>query len=947
MTKLNAHIHTFNIGEASKAGLARVDEDRVRFHAERQENIFPYVVGKGIMRPGLEYLGATGHEKARLIPFNKSLDEQALLELGYNAAGSGVLRVWMDDELVMRDSVTSAIGDGDFSSSSSWTLVTLRAATATISNGELTLAAFYKGARAICKQQVSTTDAGNVHGLRIVVTRGPVILKIGSTDGDDDYFSQADLDAGEHSLAFTPNGSFWIRFESATPYEVKVDSVEIENGGVMEIETSSWGEDTLRDIRHDQSLDIVFLAFASGKQQQIQRRGSGSWSVVDYLPTGGPFTVARTADVRLTPSVTRGNGTLSASTEFFEQSHVGALFQLTHGNSNFTTGLAGHGEVTKPIRVVGLNSSNIRERDFDVVTTGTWIATLTIQRSFDSEDSGFKDHDNESDITTNTTTDVRDDDDNQIVWYRVRVSDYTSGGVNVRIDYPGYGFSGVCRVTAVNNGLSADIEILEDFADTESTDVWLEGEWSDRRGYPTAVTLFDGRLWWARQDRFWGSASDAYYDFDVGDAEPADSIQRDISTGGTLAKVHWLLPLQRLIIGTEGSEASARSSSFNEPLTPDNVTLKDASSRGSFSARPARIDTRGVFIQSSGEELYEILYNIDINDYATRSLMRFHENIGLSEDPDNYADGFAELAVQREPETYLWAVRNDGVVPVMAYEPQDEIYGWFRFITGLDATNNRRDRVFSIAVLPRPEEHQVYMMIERDADDGAGGTTTSYHIEKLRFHKDIHTVSTAHRADGSAYREYANGLYLADAFVERTAAGETGGETFTVSHLDGKQQIAIGYPEGGSQPRPLSIADGSGSSSTIEIDEAIQAGTTVVIGLPYDAYYTSAKLAYGARGGTALLQKKRVPQIGLLLTNTHPDAIEVGSDFEDTEAMNELPRVRDGVDVEDDDFWQEFDEQAFPFGGTWDTDSRVNIKIKAGHSATINGLVVGVDTHET
>src|SRR5690606_8181026 len=118
---------------------------------------------------------------------------------------------------------------------------------------------------------------------------------------------------------------------------------------------------------------------------------------------------------------------------------------------------------------------------------------------------------------------------------------------------------------------------------------WWEGEWSSYRGYPSAVSLYEGRLWHAGLDKLWASISDAYEDFDdefEGDAGP---ISRSIGEG-PVDSIHWLLALGRLLFGTAlnsgdfpaakigGNNVFAvRSSSFDEPLTPTNFSLKNAS----------------------------------------------------------------------------------------------------------------------------------------------------------------------------------------------------------------------------------------------------------------------------------------------------------------------------------------------------------------------------------
>jgi hypothetical protein len=118
--------------------------------------------------------------------------------------------------------------------------------------------------------------------------------------------------------------------------------------------------------------------------------------------------------------------------------------------------------------------------------------------------------------------------------------------------------------------------------------------------------------------------------------------------------------------------------------------------------------------------------------------------------------------------------------------------------------------------------------------------------------------------------------------------------------------------------------------------------TNVWVGLPYTGLYKSAKLAYGGQGGTALLKKKRVGPVGLLLADVHPDAVTIGPSFD---VMDAMPRIEDGTDTGT-AVLTTYDEATFPFEGEWDTDARVCIRIAPGHPATLLGLVMDVETSE-
>lgn len=953
MADVNVLVHSFNNGEASRAALNRVDQERLRLFAERQENLFPYTIGKAIMRPGTKHLGSTLLAGAKLIPFKRSITERALLELAYNDAGNGVMRVWLDDALVTRPSVTSTITNGDFAlAGGGWTLTSTGGATATMSDG-LTLEASGQGGEAIAKQQVSTSDSGTEHAVRVLVTHGPVTFRIGSTDGDDDLVSVTTLDTGLHSLAFTPGSSYWIRFSSKKRYQAVVDSISVESAGVMEID-GYWTSTNYRKIRYDQSLDVLFCTVDEGSTPfKIERRQAGrSWSVVKYEVSDGPFTLARTQDITLTPSVTQGTGTLTASAAFFDSNHNGALFQLTHDNTAATYKLSAAGEHTLAVRVIGINTASYNDRNFSVVVSGTWVGTLQIQRSFDSAYTGFEDFG--SAITTNGTTATGDDDDNAIIWYRVIMTAYTSGIAEVQINYDQDGRTGICKVTHVTNSTTATIRVLSDFSDVTASDDWLEGEWSAKQGFPTAVALFDGRLFFGRGDRFWGSVSDAYYSFSLTVEGDAASIQRNVATGGDFSDINWMLPLQRLLFGTSGAEVSARSSSFDEPLTAGSITLKPASTQGSANLSPVKVDSRGLFIHRSKRALYELVYDIEASDYVSRSLMEFNDEVTLSGYPEGgYTGQFVDMAVQRQPETYIWLVRDDGVCYAVFYEPptprtSSDIQCWFRVVMGEGntMTNEPNDLITSVAVLPDEDEDEVYFLVRRGIIDIAeGGTDYAYTIEKLGKHSEAKTRGST---NGTVYVR--NGLYMADSYYTATGDGTASQVISGGDHIVGRDVIVIGQKVGGGYGPLL---DSNGDVETFTIDNSGQITLSarmtgeICIGLPYYGRWKSSKLAYGAQEGSALLQQKKVEGFGLALIDTNYDGIRIGRNLTLSE-MDELPRIKGDGTIFDptDDFDSTVDDAVFPFPGEWDTDCRSCVLVRPGHTATLSAIIMSVLTNE-
>ena len=706
MGKQNVHFQHFSVGEYSNAGQARVDQERTRLAADVQENIFSHAVGKGMVRPGTTYIGSTpNNERVRLIPFVRDIDDVALIEMS-----AARLRIWVDDALVTRADVDSTVTNGDFSSSTGWTLSASSGAHATISGGVLTMDADARGSEAYCERAVTTNDANTEHALDIVVTRGPVLFRCGSSSGAQDYIYETKLDTGYHSLSFTPTGTYYVRLITREQRDCIVDSIQVASAGVMTL-TAPWSESDLREISFDQSADVIFLASKYWQQRKIERRNPTSWSLALYQSDDGPFITAPDG-VSVTPLGTHGNVTLTATSPVFTPAMVGSLVRLYHDRLNQTVQLAGNGEFTDVFTIRGIKGENFNDRTFSYSTSGTWSGTMRLQRSLTGVEGDFLDY-NYDDGTSATTftsnktvTHVGQQDDNNIIAYmRIGFIDgaYTSGAATVNVQYSGFSGYGVARIYQYNSPTDVYVEVLEPFNSSTITSTWEIGAWSSYNGWPSAVALFDGRLWWGGQDTFWGSVSDNYYSFDDLETTDASTIERQVATGGQVSQINWFLPLQRLLIGTTGSIASARSPSFDEPLTPGGITVKDAATIGGSYVSPVKVDSRGVFVHRSGETIQTLLYSVDNQDYTAKDMTGMNGDI--------CGDGIVELAASREPDTFIWCVREDGQVALLIYEYAENmgVEGWSRFVTN--------GVVESVCTLPGDTEDAVYLAVDRTNEE--------------------------------------------------------------------------------------------------------------------------------------------------------------------------------------------------------------------------------------
>lgn len=764
---------------------------------------------------------------------------------------------------------------------------------------------------------VGLADIGIEHGLAINVTRGPVTFRCGSSTGDDDYVTETALGTGAHSLAFTPTGDFCLTFQNDLLIDRIVASCAVEAAGVMSV-SAPWLQADLDLLRWDQSADVVFVACNGYQQQRIERRGSGrSWSVVRYVVDNGALYPSSTTTAKLTPGATYGNTTLSANRPFFKATHVGAVFSVFHKGRNQTTVIGAEDNYSEVIRVNGIGSDNT----FVIVTTGTWVGTLTLQRSYDGADEGFIDV--TSSYTTNATHTISPNAsfDNVIQYYRIgfKPGDYVSGAVTVLMTYKGDGGTGFCRVISFNSSTSVNIEVLSPFADVTASDNWRESFWSDFRGWPSAVALNEGRLFWFGKNRFFGSVSDDFSNFSedvTGDSGP---MIRTIGSG-PVDVVNFALSLAHIVIGTAGAEISINSSSLDEPLTPTNSGARPISTYGSALLRALRIDLRGFFVNRSGQKAFELDYDGNRFRYVSKEVTILS--------PDVLYPGVDQMAVQRQLDTRIHMRRTDGTVAAFLYEPEQEITCFSTIST--DGT------IEKMVSLPGTPEDRVYYHVNRTIN----GVTKRY-LEKFSLESECVGGGSA---IGSLLNKQADAFLVYSQAASSTVTGLSIHEGKQVIVWNGNIPVTVGgVTTYGDAERDNADAVKLFTVTGGQITGLSLASTTGVVGLPYDATWKSSKLAYGAQAGTALNQPKRIDNVGFILANTHMRGLKAGADFT---TMRSLPLIYRGTQVTEGRVYASYDEQSVAFPGPWDADSRLCLKASAPRPCRVMAAVLTMATSE-
>lgn len=905
MARRQSTVVAFNRGRVSRLGLARGDIKRIAMGAQISKNWMPRALGSMMIRPGTAYVGATAsNAKARLLPFVFSNGDKAIIEIT-----NGLMRVWVNDTPLTRPFAGTTITNPNFTSNiTGWT--TSSANVTWSATGALQIVSPNETYETATQEVVPGIWAGGPHSLVIEIERGPVVLRVGSTSGADDYIAQTTLDTGTHNLTFTPAGNFWIRFQSLLQRQVRVSSCNIGTFDVITI-TAPWQEADLGLLRYAQSGDIIYVACGKttdkiGYQpRKIERRSATSWSLVTYHPNDGPFLTQNTEPTTMTASVATdsGNGTLTASASVFKAGHVGALFSLdTAGQEGEMLVVNANDTFTEPIRIIGVGTT----RDVSIIITGNAAGSeVRLQRSTTGDAGPWT----LVAVYTLSTT-YNDGLANQEVWYRLASlnasGDWnTPDSVTALVSSTQGIVTSVGRVTSLTSGTVANIEVLQRFQAPNATTDWSEGRWSNQRGWPTSVQLHEGRLSWFGRDLAALSVSDDYQSFDETIETDAAPILRTIGAKA-VDTINWAMPLQQLIIGGGAGEYACRSSSLNEPLTLTNTSVKPLSTQGSAAIDCVLMDDAGAFVQRGGRRVMGVSLSPERGDYTVEDLTRICPEIG---DP-----GITCLAVQRQPDTRIHCVRSDGTVAVLVFEPDEQVACWVDIETPAAS-----GVVEEVCVLPGDDgedEDRVYYVVRRTIN----GSTVRY-IERWAHEEDC-----------------VGGALNLMADCHKTYTGPAQQDITNLGHLEGQQVVVwANGSDVGHDANDARIYTVTGNKITLAT-----AATNVVVGLPYDAPWKGQKLGSLQFQDGSHMRNRIIKGLGLLMADTHRKGLQFGQDFT---TMRDLPGIEGGAAVGANEVRADYDEPPMTFPGVWSHKAELCLQGKAPRPATVLGAVIEFEEH--
>ncbi len=342
----------------------------------------------------------------------------------------------------------------------------------------------------------------------------------------------------------------------------------------------------------------------------------------------------------------------------------------------------------------------------------------------------------------------------------------------------------------------------------------------------------------ASEQRVWFSVTSDYENFSEG-VNDADSFSLGIPTTNEL---RWIEALDALFVGTAGDEWKIGSNSLETPITPTNFTCRQQSTYGCADIQPLKVNEQILFVDFVGRKVRELTYNDMQQKFVSPDLTTLAEHITES--------GIVCIAHQRNPDSILWCVLDDGSLVSMTYEREQDVVAWSDH--PIDGT------VQSVCVVPSSQEDEIWLSVAREII----GDTLTWESETLTYEGETVTdVSYVTYIEKMMPRNF--GTDIKDAFFVDcgiTVENGTASETITgLTHLVGETVTVLGD---GVVYTPTAAVDADGE---VEIDTAV---SKVQVGLPYTYKLEPMRPDVSTGEGTTHSSIVKVPEMGISFLNT-------------------------------------------------------------------------------
>lgn len=420
---------------------------------------------------------------------------------------------------------------------------------------------------------------------------------------------------------------------------IKDGAVVLTTGNVIYEISTPWAESDLFNLKFTQSADVMTICHPSYPPKELRRYAHDNWQIIDVVTNNGPFEDINTVQTSTVyASAETGTITLTSNVAIFGAEQVGKLFYLEQPAVDSIP-------VWETSKTTAIN--DVRRADSNYYRANTAGKTGTLRPSHDEG----------------------------MAWDGWGGSGDTDTGVQWEYLHSGFG---IARITAVAlDALSATATVISRIpsnvvGSTKSSYKWARFAWNSVNGYPSTVTYYQQRLFFAasaaQPQTIWASRTGDYKDF--GKNLPIQDDDRIVYTyaGRQVNQIRHLIDVGSLIVLTSGGEFVSKGDQ-NNTLTPSSFSLSSQGSNGSSIVPPIAVANIALFVQEKGSVIRDLAYSFDVDGYQGNDLTILANHLFQKHSIVDWS--FAIV-----PYSSAFCVRDDGKLLVMTYLREQQVFAW-------------------------------------------------------------------------------------------------------------------------------------------------------------------------------------------------------------------------------------------------------------------------------
>ena len=536
---------------------------------------------------------------------------------------------------------------------------------------------------------------------------------------------------------------------------------------VATLSSCPWVTSELFEMNYTQSGDTMIIVHENFVPQVITRVGATTFTRTAFgfeqsqngADTFQPY--FKFADDSITLDIdtaTAGTGvTVTTSSAYFTSSYIGMKLRY-HGSELTITGYTSSTQVTATLEK---DVEIVLDEDPFATSQGSGVVNVThVQHGFTTGAS----------IVIAGAEDIFDPDGNGLA-----ASNMNGTRTITVIDDNHYEFTAGSSDTATESVDGGGVRVT--ISGHPPTTVWDEQVFSAVNGFPRTVTFHEQRLFFggvtSLPDGIQASKVADFFNFDVGEAADADSVQIQIASD-QVNEIRHLTSSKTLEIFTSTGEFYLKPQ-VSKPITPTDIQIIRQSSLGvQVKAMPKRFDGATIFIQNNGKTVREFFYNSGAEEFTANSISLLSSHL-----IDTPTDSATITSIGERTEQFFFLVNSDGTIGVFTSQRAEKIAGWVLWST--DGTYE------SVACTT----NNIYAVVKRNING-----SDVYNLEQFSNTSfDVPTDCTVTKTISGSYQPHGTPLvngaisssttFIADGFTNAPSQGETfqfggSGTTYTI-----------------------------------------------------------------------------------------------------------------------------------------------------------------------